>query len=150
MRRIETDIQIGVPAAKVWEILMELESYADWNPFIREINGKIGEGNTIEVRMKVPGKPERTFKPTIVKLEPNNELRWLGHMWWKGVFDGEHVFKLKELSSDQTKFTQIEIFSGFLTPIILSSYQRNIMDGFRSMNRALRDRAHKIARETRD
>ena len=47
MRRLEAEIQIGVPAENVWEILMDLESYKEWNPFVREITGEIKVGNTI-------------------------------------------------------------------------------------------------------
>ena len=150
MRRLEAEIQIGVPAENVWEILMDLESYKEWNPFVREITGEIKVGNTIEVRLKVPGRRERIFKPKIIKLEPNKELRWLGHMWWNGVFDAEHVFNLEKLEADQTRFTQLELFSGFLVPFIMGSQRRNIIDGIKSMNRALKERAHKIARDTRD
>ena len=35
-----------------------------------------------------------TFRPTVVKLEQGGELRWLGPLGVRGMFDGEHGFRV--------------------------------------------------------
>ena len=35
-----------------------------------------------------------TFKPNILVFEENKELRWLGKLFFKGLFDGEHKFEI--------------------------------------------------------
>ncbi|WP_228479091.1 SRPBCC family protein [Flavobacterium soyangense] len=33
-----------------------------------------------------------TFKPKVLAFETNKEFRWLGHLLFPGLFDGEHKF----------------------------------------------------------
>jgi hypothetical protein len=47
--------------------------------------------------MQPPGMKGTNFTPVITKIEPVNEFRWIGKLWVKGIFDGEHVFMLEEL-----------------------------------------------------
>jgi len=52
-----------------------------------------------------------TFRPTILKAEPNRELRWLGHLLVPGLFDGEHIFTIETwdliwFDSHSEKFSQ--------------------------------------------
>ena len=89
MRTIHTEIGIGAPAAKVWDILAAIDKWPEWNPFVRA-SGRLQVGERLEVEITPPGKSPMTFRPTVVKLEPGRELRWLGHLGVQGVFDGEH------------------------------------------------------------
>jgi hypothetical protein len=46
------------------------------------------------------------FKPTILTVRPKRELRWLGHLFVPGIFDGEHYFLLEPMEKNRTRFTQ--------------------------------------------
>jgi hypothetical protein len=37
---LESEIVIQAAAERIWDILMDFESYPEWNPFIRNIAGK--------------------------------------------------------------------------------------------------------------
>ena len=81
-----------------------------------------------------------TFRPTILAVRPDQELRWQGHVWVPGVFDGEHQFALKA-EGGGTRFVQSEkftgLFSGKLTQGILNETTVHV----RAMNLALKVRA---------
>ena len=81
-----------------------------------------------------------TFRPTVMKVEPGRELRWLGHLLVPGIFDGEHIFEIEELESDRVRFVQREVFKGLLVPLLARSLDRDTQRGFEEMNRALRER----------
>lgn len=34
MRKVHTQIDIDAPVTKVWELITDLEGYAEWNPFV--------------------------------------------------------------------------------------------------------------------
>ena len=57
-----------------------------------------------------------TFRPTVLKVEPNREFRWLGHLLVPGLFDGEHSFTIEPLGESRVRFTQREIFTGCSFP----------------------------------
>jgi hypothetical protein len=116
----------------------------DWNPFIRLIDGAPTRGSQLRVRIEPPGARATTFKPTLVAVEPNRELRWLGRLLLPGVFDGEHRFTLDRAGEGRTRFVQSETFKGVLVPLLgraLGSTGR----GFEQMNQALKARVESAA-----
>ena len=55
------------------------------------------------------------------------------------LFDGEHIFTLENLSDNQVRFTQAEIFRGLLVPL-LGSVMRATEELFYESNLALAQR----------
>ncbi len=82
-----------------------------------------------------------TFRPAVLKVIPNSELRWLGHFLLPGIFDGEHYFQITQLGPHRVRFVQGERFSGVLVPFAKSSLDGGTKAGFVAMNQALRSRA---------
>jgi hypothetical protein len=146
LKTIHTEIEINVPASNVWEILTDFDSYPQWNPFIRSFKGTPKPGKRFKVRMHPPGGKPMTFQPVCLKLEPGRELRWLGHVLIRGIFDGEHIFELEEIVPGKTRFIQRENFRGFLVPLIWNSVEANTRQGFEAMNTKLKERAEARAR----
>src|SRR3712207_6134529 len=94
MKELHSEIEIDAPAERVWRLITDFASYPRWNPFIRTISGEPTTGKRLEVRIEPPGGRGMTFKPKVLKAEPNRELRWLGHLLVPGLFDGEHSFTI--------------------------------------------------------
>jgi hypothetical protein len=86
-----------------------------------------------------------TFHPTVLKAEPNRELRWLGHLIVPGLFDGEHIFIIEPLETKRVRFVQREIFTGVLVPILWRRLENDTRRGFEELNRALKARAEEIS-----
>ena len=82
-----------------------------------------------------------TFKPVVLTFKENTELKWLGHLWFKGLFDGEHKFKLIDNGNGTTKFEQSENFSGILVKLFTKSLDKDTKKGFEQMNKELKLRA---------
>ena len=141
MKELHTQIEIEAPAEQVWQVLTDFAAYPEWNPFIRRVNGRPEVDEQLVVRMRPSGTKGMTFRPTVLKVEPNRQLRWLGHLLVPGLFDGEHIFEIEEVDEDRVLFTQREIFRGLLVPLLARSLDRDTQRGFEEMNRALRERA---------
>jgi hypothetical protein len=139
-RRIETHIEINAPPRQVWALLTDFPRMPEWNPFIRSISGSLEVGSRLDVEIVPPGKSGMRFKPAIVKLAPERELRWLGRVLLPGIFDGEHYFLLAPVEGDRTRFTQGENFNGFLVGLFGGTLTAT-ENGFRAMNEALKQRA---------
>lgn len=73
-----------------------------WNPFIKAISGEPKTGSRLSVHIVPPGKSGMWFKPTVIAVRPEHELRWLGHLMVPGIFDGEHYFLLDPIGDDRT------------------------------------------------
>lgn len=147
MKTIETGIEINASAERVWEILMDHGSYPHWNPFIKQIRGNAGEGGKLEVTIQPQDQKPMVFNPTVLKCETNREFRWLGHLFIKGLFDGEHYFILEPIDSHSTRFIHGERFSGLLVGMLLKIMGENTTAGFRAMNEALKKKAELTEKE---
>jgi hypothetical protein len=81
------------------------------------------------------------FRPTVTHVEADHELRWLGHLWRPGVFDGEHRFVLDPLDDGtRTAVTHAEVFTGALVPLVWRLVGPGTERGFEAMNAALKRR----------
>jgi len=139
MREIRTETVIDASPETVWRELTDLESYPEWNPFISRAAGEIEDGNTLVLRMTPPDGRAMTFRPKVTMSDPARELRWLGHLGVRGIFDGEHYFRLEELPGGQTRLHHGERFTGVTVPLFGGALKKTER-GFGLLNEALRER----------
>jgi hypothetical protein len=142
MKKIETEIIISASREKVWSVLTDFKKHPDWNPFIKSIKGEKLAGKNITVYIKPPDSKGMTFKPVILKFEPNKEFRWKGKLGIKGIFDGEHYFVLEKSSDTRTRFIQGEKFSGVLV-WMMGNVLNKTREGFNLMNEAIKKECEK-------
>jgi len=81
MKELRSEIEIDAPAEQVWRVLTNFAAFPQWNPFIRKASGDIRVGASIEVRMQPSGARAMTFRPKVLNVEANRELRWIGRLW---------------------------------------------------------------------
>ena len=137
---IYSEILIQASPERVWKEFTDFEKYPSWNPFIQSLKGSPIVGDKIEVLLTPPGKKGMTFKPKVLALDTKFELRWIGKLVCDGLFDGEHVFMLKDNKDGTTTFIQFERFKGILIPFMTKMLNENTLTGFNQMNEALKSR----------
>jgi len=142
MKKLQTEIIIDASAAEVWEVLLAFDQYPTWNPFIKAIEGEPKVGSRLKNTMQLKEGTQQVFKPKVLKVIPEKEFRWLGSLFFKGLFDGEHFFQLEAIGSNQTKLIHGEYFSGILSGIILAKIGAATQQNFENMNLALKERVH--------
>jgi hypothetical protein len=138
---ISTVAEIAAPPSRVWSVLVDLPAYREWNPFIVEASGRVAEGETLSLRMALPGRDPMTIRPRLLVVEPERELRWKGKLLLPGLFDGEHAFVLTSLEGGRTRVDHWERFSGVLLPIARSLVYDDTVAAFQLLNDALATRA---------
>ena len=136
---ISHEIEIDATPAEVWNVLADVDAYPEWNPFVVRLAGEVREGARLEARIAPPGGRAMTFRPTVVAAEPERELRWLGRLLVRGLFDGEHSFRIEPLADGRSRFVQSERFSGVLVRPLRRMLGRTEA-GFAQMNAALKRR----------
>lgn len=142
-KEIKTELLIEASPERVWEILTAFEKYPLWNPFIKSIQGNAKVGGKIVVRIEPPQAKGMTFKPTVLAFLKNKEFKWIGHLLFPGLFDGEHRFELIDNGNGTTTFIQAERFKGILVRLFSKMLDTSTIDGFNAMNRKLKEEAEK-------
>jgi hypothetical protein len=99
----------------------------------------IAPGAKPRIHIEPPDRKGMDFKPTVLEVEHDRRVRWLGHFLIRGIFDREHTWELQPSGVGGCRFTQRERFSGLLVPLsgkLLSRTRR----GVEAMNEALKRR----------
>ena len=132
---ITTDIKIQSTSEKIWKILMDFKQYPQWNPFVKSIEGNTSIGSKLNAQLQ-----DMKFAPVVVECKKEKEFRWLGHLFFKGLFDGEHSFRLVDNQDGTTTFVHSEKFKGILVRLMKKKLTTDIVEGFKEMNLALKNR----------
>ena len=120
-------------------MLTDFRRYADWNPFIIAAAGAAQPGKALLATIKPPGWRAMTMHPTILVAEPGRELRWRGKLFVRGIFDGEHYFRIEPTGAG-CRLVQGEQFSGLLVGLMGAGFFDSVRRGFEAMNQALKAR----------
>lgn len=142
LKEINTVIEISATPEKVWQVLTNFEYYADWNPFIKSITGEKVVGKRLATQISPPNRKPMKFKPVILTFDQNKELKWLGGPAIKGIFDGEHYFRINALENGSVRFEHGEKFSGILVRLMPKIFVDTKL-GFEQMNQALKEECEK-------
>lgn len=147
MKSIETQITIEAGPDQVWAVLMDFESYPHWNPFLISVKGSPVVGKQLDNEIKTSEKKVMRFQPEVLVVEEQREFRWKGKMFVKGLFDGEHYFRLKQNRDGSTALLHGENFTGILTGLIMKMIGEDTVKGFEAMNQALKVRVESMGEE---
>lgn len=142
-KEIRTSIRIQATPKQVWTVLTNFSEYPLWNPFIKSLSGTPAVGEKIVVRIEPPEATGMTFNPVVLRYETNKEFRWKGKLWFKGLFDGEHIFELVDNGDGTTTLIQREQFTGILVPLFKKMLDVHTVNGFTMMNQKLKELAEK-------
>lgn len=138
---IRTSIDIAAPVRRVWSVLMDFASYPAWNPFILRLAGRALPGSRLSVTIRPVGFRAIALSPTVLSATPEREFRWKGFLLVRGLFDGEHGFRLVATTDATTHLVHEESFEGFLVPVAMRGRLKHATEaGFEAMNQALKRR----------
>jgi len=137
MPEISEAIDVPASPAVVWTVLTEIDAYPQWNTLLA-IRGDLAVGETVAVRLSMPGLPTVPLSPEITAVDPERALCWRSRLF--GV-EAEHAFLLEPRPDGTTRFVQTEQFGGPMAGPVLRRFERRIRRGFEQMNVGLRRRA---------
>ncbi|KAG0237476.1 hypothetical protein BGW42_000686 [Actinomortierella wolfii] len=50
----KTGVSIDAPPDKVWEVLVDLDHYSEWNPLFVHARGTVALGETLHIKTRLP------------------------------------------------------------------------------------------------
>ncbi|TFH41195.1 MAG: SRPBCC domain-containing protein [Chrysiogenales bacterium] len=144
MKRIGSEIEIDVPAARVWKIITDFDAYPRWNRFTPRItltNGKFREGAEFELDCAMtPRRLLRNERETILAVEPEVFRFCMGTSRTRGR-PGIRSFRwqiCEPIEGDRTRFVNHEEFRGPLAPLVRLIYGRRLKSAFDEYCRSLK------------
>jgi hypothetical protein len=139
MKEIRTEIEIQAAPEMVWQTIIDLEKWTEWNPFIHHIIGKAKLGEEVDITVTSQPK-DMILHCTVIKTEPNKELRWKYHVVSPFLFRGEHSFIIEKTKENRIRFIDREICNGLLVFTQAKNMDTATRRGFEEMDIALKER----------
>ena len=137
-RDLLTTVDIAASPSRVWAVLADTAAYPQWNPHMR-LSGPLVPGRVIE-HVEIDGDDRIVFRPRLLAVRPDRELRWQGRLLVPGLLDAEHYVLLRPANRG-TLMTQGEHLRG----VALWFFDAGTLRGsFDEMNAALKRRVERL------
>ena len=115
--RYHVERHIEADQEKVWGLLTDATTWADWNPTVVSIEGPISQGQVVKLVSTL--NPKRTFKLKVDQMTAPSHMVWSDGMPL-GLFKGERTYRVNS-SGEGSEFTMTEEYTGLLAPLITKS-----------------------------
>ena len=137
---VSAEIQIDAPIEKIWEILVDIERYQDWNPFTYRVESSLTVGEHVKLHVNLGPKQKVVQKQIIKRCDAPLALDWGMVMGHPSLLQTLRTQRLTKVDDNTTVYETRDHFRGLLTPLILSLYRGPIRRGFESICTSLQDR----------
>ena len=137
---IRKDVIINASSEKVWQTVIDFESYKKWNSQLIYLGGKIALGEVIDLKLAVEGTTPYTFTPTISSWVEGESFAWIAKTGIPRLFDGEHFFEIKPNKDGTTTLINREEYRGVISLIMKQIPAMKLAPaGFEKMNIELKE-----------
>lgn len=122
-QHLEVQHTIAAPAERVWERLLALPAYSEWNARTQfQRAARVGERLIMRVRLL----GVRLAVPIVIEsCSRESGLRWRGGI--PGIFTGSHYFRIEAISDQQSRLIQGEDFEGVLVGALLPMLRSELL-----------------------
>jgi hypothetical protein len=142
-REFHTKIDIGVPAARAWDVLSDFDSFSEWCPTLREVRGSASLGAKLALRLakRAGGNDTIGLSAAVRTVDAPRELAWGGGApgapW---LLDVHHWFEIEPLGPDRCRLHHGERFRGALLGLLWWAVADRVEDGYGAFNSAFKKR----------
>ena len=147
--KIEQTVPVAAPASVVWRVIVDLERYPEWNPFVIACRSTLAPGAPIEMRVRGLAPWTLAQRESILCHEPGRRLcyglrgAFLGGIW------SERCHAVAERGPAHAEYASSFSLRGPLAPLVKALLGGRLEQGFRSMTGALVRRAEALDAQER-
>ena len=105
---------IDAPRERVWRIVIDFDSYAEWNPYMPSVVGGAAAGRTLDIHLEPPGAGAQDVEASVTVFKPPRKLRWQGRLLAPGLRDLEYEVIVAPLGPSRAEVTQRARYEGLL------------------------------------
>ncbi|PCH43113.1 hypothetical protein WOLCODRAFT_103101 [Wolfiporia cocos MD-104 SS10] len=148
---LTTSIVIDAPIEKVWEIILDFQSFSEWYTKKRVADQTPREGSYLILDVYAPPTDSPKAKPAtrplerIIELDENaHRIAWVGEgpQW---LLRAERWQALSVVEGGKTLYETREVMSGPLSYVVRWFMARNLQKGFNASGECLKKRAEELA-----
>jgi hypothetical protein len=147
LNQVEVFIEIDASPSIVWDALCSFDTYPEWDPIGRRIEGVAIDTATRRSGDLASDRDRLLDGPVVITVEPHRRLAWLDRLLVPFAFDRYHEFHLEPVDDGRhTRLLQRETVRGAFVPFLYDELR--VEGAFIEMNEAIAARAERRASAT--
>ena len=145
------NVIIDAPAQFVWDIMMDVARYGEWNPYTVRVETSFEIGSPVDLWVPYPDKPDELWqiREFMVLKEAPNQLAYQRALAPDGSRDGRRDQYVTELGPERCSYFTVDLFIGVGMTALVQKYGAWVKKGFDDTALALKARAEKLYKESR-
>ena len=147
---IEEELEIAAPSGVVWEVITDLASYGQWNPFVVSCRSTLVVGDRIDMRVKIVSWLAQPQREIIQDHVPGQRLCYGLDGGRLGAVISRRCHDLQSIDPGRTRYRSRFALSGWMSPFTRLLLGTRLQRGFHLMTAGIRNRAEQLwnARQT--
>ena len=146
MFKAEENIAITSSPEIVYGVLVDLERYREWNPWVVNANGKAIEGQNVTVTGILNGKKGQ-YDHKILSCNRPHHFHWCDLGWFTLFIDGQRERWIEETKEGNSQFKVELRVKGPLAWLAAIIYGKAMRQGLKAETEALKVRCETFAQE---
>lgn len=142
---IDHTLDIEAPAEIVWQVLTDLASYGEWNPFVVACDSSLAVGTPIHMRVRVLPALAQPQTETVFEHEPGSLFSYGLAGNALGMLKSYRSHRLEVSGERRCRYQSHFELSGWLSPVVALAVGSNLRRGFSEMSAAIAKRAEELA-----
>jgi hypothetical protein len=140
-------LEVAAPAATVWSVIVDLERYPAWNPFVVACRSTLATGSPIAMRVRVLPFVAQPQRETVFEHVPGRLLRYGIPPLPLGAIASSRSHEVEAIAVERARYVSRFELGGWLAPVVNALLGRRLAAGFAAMSAALKARAESLHRE---
>lgn len=141
MASVRSEVEIDAAPERVFDILVDLAAYPEWNPFTPRVESSLELGAPVHLHVRLRGKKLSHRVEYVSALERPSRLCWGASIGARFLLRAERCQTLEPLADGRTRYVNEDVLSGPLAPLAMWSFGGAMQRGFDDVALALKKRA---------
>ncbi|MBF6185274.1 MULTISPECIES: SRPBCC domain-containing protein [Nocardia] len=141
---IDSTVYIDAPAATVWEVLTDFDSYGQWNPFVLECATSLVPGEPIDMVVDLGGGKPKRQREYMRSHTPGREFSYTMKPIPLGTLRSLRSHTVTEVSPERTRYESHFELGGWLHPVVAAALGARLRHGFEGMTAAVQRQAETL------
>ena len=148
MGLVHAEVEIDAPAERIFDILADLASYGEWNPFTPRVESTLRLGDPVHLHVRLVGPRLAHRVEYVTRNERPAALCWGVTIGAPFLLRAERRQTLTPIGENRTRFVNEDEIRGWLAPIVMLAFGGAMQRGFEAVAIALKQRVE--ARERKE
>jgi uncharacterized protein YndB with AHSA1/START domain len=135
---------INAPSERVWQVIMDLDRYPDWNPYTIAMKSTLQIGAAMDMTVKMNDLITLDQTEYIRVLEQGHKVCWGINTDTPEFNSGERCQWLTPVDSGGTHYVTEDLIEGTANPLVTALFGNDVQVGFDAVAVALKKRAEQL------